>query len=83
MSMCSQKTEEPNRPNRAQKQMSDLYRGTKYGVFTGANGYYVAPMAADGVSHYQPANGGRGWDDYILDECNAHAEELEAEPEED
>lgn len=54
-----------------------LYRGERFGVFTGANGYYVAEMAADGVSHYQPANGGRGWSDARRAECNAAAEEAE------
>lgn len=36
---------------------SKLFRGENYGVFTGPNGYYVA------VSHYQPANGGGGYND--------------------
>jgi hypothetical protein len=37
-----------------------LYRGKFAGVFCGANGYYVAQMAADGVTHYQPCSG-NGW----------------------
>lgn len=57
-----------------------LYRGKKCGVFTGANGYYVAAMAADGVSHYQPANGGNGWSDDTLRECNTEARLADADP---
>jgi hypothetical protein len=54
-----------------------LFRGANYGVFTGANGYYVANMAEDGVSHYQPQNGGNGWSDSTRRECNREAEALE------
>ncbi len=55
-----------------------LFRGENWGVFAGANGYYTAQMAADGVSHYQPHSGG-GWDAETLAACNARAREYEAE----
>lgn len=61
------------------KPKTELYRGKNYGVFAGANGYYVAAMASDGISHYQPANQGNGWADSVRDECNADARELDGE----
>jgi len=54
-----------------------LFRGEKYGVFQGSNGYYVAPMAEDGVSHYQPGDGGNGWSAAQLKKCNDEAKQLE------
>lgn len=54
-----------------------LFRGNKFGVFTGANGYYMAAMANDGVSHYQPQNGGHGWTESTLRKCNSEAQSAE------
>lgn len=62
---------------------SGLFRGNNYGVFTGPNGYYVAKMARDGVTHYQPANGGGGWKDSTKERCNSEARELDANPHHD
>lgn len=56
-----------------------LFRGEKFGVFIGSNGYYVAEMASDGVSHYQPFNAGNGWDKKTLRKYNEEAENLENE----
>ena len=58
------------------KTKSLLFRGENWGVFAGPNGYYVAHMDDDGVSHHQPANGGDGWSDSIREACNRWAAEL-------
>jgi hypothetical protein len=63
--------------------MSKLYRGKKFGVFTGANGYYIAEMASDGRSHYQPASGGNGWSESLRRRYNQEAAELEGKETED
>lgn len=55
------------------------YRGKNVGVFAGPNGYYIATMADDGVSHYQPAGGGNGWGDDLLGQLNAEAARIERE----
>ena len=55
-----------------------LYRGENYGVFTGPNGYYVARMAADGKNYYESVIGGDGWNDEVLERCNAEAAELDS-----
>lgn len=56
----------------------ELFRGELAGVFAGANGYYAAAMADDGVSHYQPESGGDGWGDAALRRCNADARAMES-----
>ena len=53
------------------------FRGQYYGVFAGPNGYYVAAMAADGISHYQPANGGSGWTSALKRRLNDEAADAE------
>lgn len=63
--------------NAKTKPKQSLFRGDKWGVFAGANGYYCAAMAADGVSHYQPANQGYGWDEETRRDCNRAARERE------
>lgn len=55
----------------------NLYRGERYGVFEGANGYYIGAMAEDGVSHYQSGNAGDGWSDGTLRRLNAEARKLD------
>lgn len=54
-----------------------LYRGKLAGVFAGANGYYAAAMADDGVSHYQPAGGGSGWSAATLERVTAEARAMD------
>jgi len=56
----------------------DLYRGENYGVFRGPNGYYVARIAADAISYYEPLSGGEGWSDEVLEHCNTQAAELDS-----
>lgn len=56
-----------------------LFRGDHYGVFAGPNGYYVAEIAADGVSHQQPSSGGSGWSNEWLQQCNTEAEVWESD----
>ncbi|MBV8100954.1 MAG: hypothetical protein JOZ31_17550 [Verrucomicrobia bacterium] len=56
----------------------DLYRGENYGVFTGPNGYYVARILADGISHFEALSGGEGWSDQVLERCNDQAAELDS-----
>lgn len=62
---------------------SPLFRGDRVGVFAGANGYYLASMASDGVSHYQPASQGAGWSEDLREALNARAAALEHGEEEE
>ncbi len=43
------------------------FRGDKYGVYWHAGGWYCAPYAADGISHYQQDG------TQTLEEANAEA----------
>jgi len=54
-----------------------LFRGSNVGVFAGTDGYYVAAMCPDGVSHYASFAGGISWEDDWLDHCNAIAERMD------
>ena len=56
----------------------DLYRGKNYGVFTGPNGYYVARILGNGISHYEALSGGEGGSDEVLEHLNAQAAELDS-----
>lgn len=47
------------------------FRGVKVGVYWHGGGWYCAPYAADGVSHYQQTGA------QTLSEANAEAESLE------
>ena len=56
----------------------DLYRGKNYGVFTGPNGYYVARILGNGISHYEALSGGEGWSDELLEHSNVQTIELDS-----
>jgi hypothetical protein len=56
----------------------DLYRGEKYGVFMGPNGYYITRMTPDKKSYYEAVSGGDGWSDEERQRCNTQASELDS-----
>ena len=53
--------------------LSAPFRGTYAGAYRGPNGWYAAALSADGVSHYQPTDGGR----FTLDAANRRAAEMD------
>jgi hypothetical protein len=59
----------------------ELFRGKYYGVFEGENGYYTAPIAADGTHVPARLFGGFGWDEETLRTLNSLASKREAERE--
>jgi hypothetical protein len=59
----------------------ELFRGKYYGVFEGENGYYTAPIAADGTHVPARLLGGFGWDEETLRTLNARASKRDAERE--